>query len=435
MSSDFCPVPGSFQPFGVIFSGNVGEDSDVNVIMTLLVTTRIQKDVVVGFRFYPETESYLSPRSSTVTFVLRSSLKPGQTIQLEDGGRTLVLLKPLGPSYVLGSSVTPPIVRARASCFIFWVPYKQAQPEAIAAIGFDRAVLPPTCILPCEWATRVNIPVDADASQYMVYGSDNRLSIPSAWIHAYQLFKYAGASKWTAVDAVQYDTDVVYFRDNLYVSLVPAQLLPIAYRPHDVENEAFAATLVFVVTECVPARTQVWIVPNCSDENYVREEARWIWTSPECDLVPGSVINLTGLAWRQDPHASVGCIETVGTWPDEDFNITAFTLYSLPRQATNDNVAHAITALYPCSYACPIPTGLIPGTSMAASPWPDCASILPINFCRSMNNWKCDRLRLLFLCPARWLCQPLPKFRTAPRKEECACVETAAFMGVMSGPC
>jgi hypothetical protein len=404
--------------------------------MTLLVTTPIQRDVVLGFRFYPENESYLSPRSSTVTFVLRSSLKPGQTVQLENGGKTLTLQKPTGPSYVLGSSVTPPIVRARASCFIFWVPYRNAQPAGIAAIGFDAAHLPPPCILPCEWTTRVNVPLEPDAAlHYMVYGNYNRLSIPSAWIHAYQLFKYAGARQWTAVDAATYDADVAYLRDNLYISLVPAQLLPIAYRPHDVENAAFAGTLVLVVTECIPATTQVWVVPNCSDETNVRGEALWLWTSPNCDMVPGSVVNLTGLGWHHTPAASRGCVESIGTWPLEDFDITAFTLYSLPHEATNDDVSHAITALYPCSYACPIPTILIPGTSMAASPWPDCASILPIDFCRSVNNWKCDRLRLLFLCPERWLCQPLPKFRTAPRQEECACVETAAFMGVMSGPC
>lgn len=456
------PVAGSLQPVAYQYLKTSSEDAP---IMDLLVTTPIRRNIVLGFRFFPRSEGYLSQCSSTVTFTLRRALRPGSYLRLTDGGKTLVSYSsdPDSPK-VVGNATTPPLIRDFSSCFVFWAPCLN-KVEGISFIGLKVPVAylrstchcyadddlscdeylyplpPPTCVLPCQFAIVVTInTVAAPEVRYVVYNGTKR-GVPAKWIRAWQILKFGGRTNWAQVSQVSYDDFLDSLRATLFLALEAGQLFPIAYRPHTLECPDFPAQLSLVVTEEIPSKAVVWIVPNCSDVNNVRAEALWKWSAPKCETVcAGTVLDLSGLAYKHKPRASVGCIERTGSWPDCDFPITSFTLYAYSENASPDETIYPVTALYTCSYDCEIPFGLIPGQSMPKLPWPDCASILPVETCsvRPIRDWGCHRLLLASLCPIRWFCQPLPVFRVAslcPEPLNCCCIDSPSTIGVMSGSC
>ena len=223
------------------------------------------------------------------------------------------------------------------------------------------------------------------------------------------------------------------------MSLRPGQIIPVAYIPlqacegededdssifsdddscissdsgstkHTTAKYMPSAELVLLVTEDIPAKTMIWVVPNGSDEGRVRDEALWIWTSPENMFIKaGTVLRLQRLGFKKQPVVNIGTVQKSGQWPSHSFSISAFTLYSLSPNGESCGVAdtaHAVTALY-STHAFPIPSGLVFGHSVSSTPWPCYASLVAHHALRTPcpEAWVLLKLKLLAQKPVRWLC-------------------------------
>lgn len=436
------PIPGTLQPVAYRARARnpplLGDSLD---IMDLLVTTYIKSGVTIGFRFYPQTEGYLSGLSSTVCFKITSALNPGECIRLTDGGNTLkvVTFDPITPYRVIGTSLAEVYVRDYASCYIFWTPCLN-KVVGISYIGFrlfggllDAVGLapfaPPACALPCQFGTIVSVTSDTapDAEGKYVYYDANTRGIPGDWINAWQLLKYNGNSGWTVANLSTYAVNVLALEKSFFVRLLPGQLLPIGYRPHFLDEVSGAAELVLVATKPIPPNTSVFISVASDARNCQELDVLWVWTSPDYYLLAGKTVNLRGLGYYGTPRVSVGTVVAAGTWPTSDFEITGFRVFSLSTAATPvDLTEYNVTALLCCDNACPIPEGLVPGFSMPSLPWPCCSSVLLIPPCKApIEDWECEQLRLAKQCPVAWNCQPAPVFPVfdpcAPPDRCCVC--------------
>ena len=496
---DGCPTPGSLQTLGIRITENWSERSVP--MLDALVTSYIRHGIVVGFRFLRQDEDYKSPHAANAMFTLTSSLLPGTFLRLEDSGKSLLSYESLhgiGDGKVVGTSCAAVNVSRNSSCFIFWAPNPALAVEGISFIGFRAegglcALTPSECSLPCEFITIMDLPetktfsCDCDCSvstnsssdisssqtedsstdsssstssssfeakhvSYMVFAGSRR-AISGTWVHAWLQFKYAAAGgKWKNSSLHSYDSAVEDLARSLFVCPLPGQLIPLAYRPCAVsekrdrrdEQEIFPAQLAVLVTSPIPPRTNVWIVPNCSNESSVREEALWLWTSPCKAWVPAGVtITYYSLAYDRQPRASIGKISKSGLWPTRRFSIEAFTLYGMAREVpssgacvVSEPLAYAITSVYTCNYGCELPSGLVPGESISSRPWPCHAAVLPVENCRARGiprDWLFEKLKLLRTSPVRWICQSVPSFRRLEPRRDCLEVETSPTIGVMSG--
>lgn len=433
------PIPGSLQPISYQFKHTADTTAD---IMDVLVTSYIKKGVVIGFRFFPQADGYASQFSSNVTFCLNYAVYPGMYLRLTDNGATLVALQTDGtPPIVYGAATTAPFVRDYASCLIFWTPCLN-QVEGISFIGFrtptSDPIPPPTCILACQFSAIVTLSKDdVDGTLRLVAYQGARRGIPAQWVNAWQLLKYGGSNQWLAIADAAYSNVTENLRDTIFVALSPGQLFPIAYRPYNTINYAFAGQLALVVTERIPPGAYVWIVPNCAEESTARSGPSWKWTAPcDCPIRAGMVLDLTGLSMNAIPKANIGTLEAQGSWPTTDFDIYSFTVYAYSVNASTDDIIYPVTGVYSCDHDCQLPLGLTPGQNTPLLPWPSCASILPVDKCsiRPVRSWGAQRELLASLYPIRWLCQPLPSFRTAspcpePPNGNC-CVLAPSCIGV-----
>lgn len=460
------PIPGSLQPVGYQFQHSEADDA---VVMDLLVTSYIKQGIVIGFRFYPQYDNYMSQYSSTVTFCLQANLYPGRYIRLTDNGAKLLLLSDVDsePDLVLGVALTPPFVQDFASAYVFWTPCLNKM-EGIAYIGYNvdtecgatgstggstgdhnflQPCPPPTCVLPCQFATIVSICQFNTLGTRLVAYNGVRRGIYAQWINAWQLLKLGGRLEWDPpISDELYIDSMDQLRRTFFVALTPGQLMPIAYRPNVLmEFGTFPAQFALVVTERVPPGAYVWVAANCSSVDTVLLGPTWLWRAPtNCPVHPGTVIDMTNLGFGFVPKVNIGTIETAGNWPTGDFTISSFTVYAFSENVWTLENIFAVTALYVCASDCQLPSCLIPGQTTSVLPWPDCASILPIDCYKagSIVNWGVFRQQLANMTPIPWLCQPLPKFRTltnCPQKPECCntCVDTSSSIGSvpMSGSC
>ena len=485
-----CPVPGSLQVLGMRITKSFGKVRFP--VLDALVTTYIRRGIVIGFRFLRRDEDCMSPRAVNVMFTLTTCLRPGTFLQLGESGRVLLSYESLHGTegVVVGCSRTMLHISKNSSCFIFWVPNPALAPEGISFLGFHtkkaHAVMPQERTVPCEYTTVVNVPAcaqlssssstdssccresesddeDAETSHhklkepnpfYMVFGGSTR-AISGTWLHAWQQFKYAATGqKWRYCSLYRYNEAIDDLARSLFVCPVPGQLIPLAYRPcaegeedggeEDCGVTSLPAELAVLVTAPIPPRTNVWIVPNCSNETNVREEALWLWTSPCRDWVPaGTTIAYGRLAHGYQPCVSIGTIVKSGLWPTRGFFIRAFTLYGMAREVSSSttscaDAAYAITAVYTCEQGCELPRSLVLGESIASRPWPCDAAVLPVENCRARRiprDWLVEKVKLLHARPVRWICQPLPIFRRLEPGRDCTAVETAPIASFMSGSC
>jgi hypothetical protein len=424
--------------------------------MELLVAAPVAvRGGVLGFRFFPQTEGYLSCRSSTVMFMLTKDLTVGSYLRLTDGGSTLLqvstpacdsctTIAPASPDTIVGTSTTAPGIADFASCYVFWThACSTTHPQGVAFVGFALAnnvlqpTAPPEHVLPAEYCTVVSTSaVSGESTQYMRYAGDPR--IHGSWKHAWRQLKYGGYEDWVLLRASSYADAMASLRLELFVGLEPGQLTPIAYRPHALVDTGFAAQLVVVATAPIPACAVVYIVPTLtgagSVSGNIEDGCAWVWRAPSHAPVPvGTVIDFRGLGFNNTaPRASCGTLTRSGMWPDEDFAVHGFTLYNKD--------AMAITAVYSRGHAFPIPDELTPGFSMPLRPWPTTSSVVPIHMVhqRPIRDWPCEQVRLNHMDPVRWVYQPLPAFRTfnactAGAEERAFPPVFSAFMGDSSG--
>lgn len=411
-----CPVAGSLLPIAYITSGVLTEEN----LLDLLVTTNITAGVVLGFRFFPGTEGYQSRYSSSVSFVLPQNILAGGFLRLRYDAPGVVLLYKANGSVpewaTIGNATQAPALTANCSCLVYWSPDK-CTTGGIAFIGIrtaetvtleNAAPVPPPCsVVPCEF--QIVRPAPGGPSTWIALQD---YVVPGKWINAWQIAKWS--SGWTDGDPTGYELVVDNLEATLHVSLQPGQLIPVAFKPYlsAEPTSSFGGEWALVVTEPIPANTSFYLFSNAWDLDEARDNLTVRWTTRTC-VPAGTVVDIVGFgtnAWR----ASIGHITVImpGLPAGDIYGLTAYTAEG-----------HAITATYTCVYEGPVPTDLIPGVSMPARPWPNCASILPTSPCHRVCNWLCERVLLNALTPKRWITQPLPAFLACKPRCSLCCVQ------------
>lgn len=405
------PEPGSILVLGYAYMATDGP------LLDALVTTRIIRRTLLGFRFYPRTEGYLSTNSSSVGFVITADLLPGSFLRLQftdDGGMRLLARTSDSSDWIAVASdaTTAPAIPVRASVYLYWAAPGSSQcPQPISSFSFtveDEPEPVPPCVLPCKW--QLIQPAPDTPNDYLV--ADITTGVPGSWHGgAWQVLKWG--QPWTAgVNSPgAYAAAVESVEDGLYVAVQPGQVAILAYRPYDpVRAPAFGAQLVFVLTTCIPAGTQLSIFvanPVWSTDL----EPSWTWTAPPgADLCPGTCVDLTQLGTgdafdNPRPRASIGTLVT-GSGRPVDGPITAFVITS------SADASSAVTAMLPCSYGGLVPSCLVFGFSILCRPWPDCASRIVAPSCKHVADWPLETVLLARACPVRWLMEPSPCFAT-----------------------
>ncbi len=409
-----CPVPGSLLPIAFITSGVLANEN----LMDLLITTNIAAGVVVGFRFFPNTEGYLSRYSSSVSFVLPQNILAGGFLRLiYDAPGVALLYKAIGSEVAwitIGTATQAPALTANCSCLVYSSPNKCAV-EGISFIGIRTSeaidgtspVTPPCCVVPCEFQTVQPAPADPDTF-IVLHGS----TVPGNWRKAWQILKWG--SGWTSGVPAAYEGLLTALEAALHVSLEPGQLIPVAFKPYRSapETSSFGGEWALVVTEAIPANTSFYMYANAWDPTDAEDNLTLRWSTRVCVPV-GTVIDIVGFGTNAF-RASFGSITvTAPGLPSGDiYGLTAYT-----------EEGNGITALYTCVYEGPIPACLVPGVSMPARPWPNCPSILPASACRRVCNWLCERALLNSQTPHRWVTQPVPAFAACSPKCNLCCIK------------
>jgi len=398
----------------------VPSSADLVPVMDLLVTQCVAAGTVVGFRFYPLDEPYNSPFSSAVSFPVTRILKPGAYLRLQwtgsGTGMELLYRTTIDGDWArVGVASTPPAFANYASCMVYFAPCYQTV-DAVSAICISVAnldgellftgVQPPVCVLSCQYVVAVQVDVDWLGEEVepvvMVAADGVRGGVPGAWGAAWVVLKWG--RPWVPYTLLALQEGQVGLSVGLYLALVPGQFLPVAYRPYSPDLPAFGAQWVLVATRPIPAGATFAICVTDWVEGIIPadRDPAYLWTAT-CDVCAGTVIDLTGLGRPGCAAATVGTIEEGSGAPDGTLPLTAFTAY-VPEDGAG------ITATYTCAYLGDVPGCLLPGTSMAAVPWPDCATILAFLTAPAGLTARDWRTRILTSCFQAWIIQPVPTF-------------------------
>jgi hypothetical protein len=416
--------------------GTPGPLVDDALVLSALVTKPLRRGTALGFRFYPHDENYLSVHASAVTFTLSTDIPAGSALTLQansgtpSAGMELFSRPPAGtparpvwPGALVGRAGSRPAIGVYFSVFVYWSP-SYARVEGISALGLVTGagggflspvpVLPPTSVVPCKYAFAVPAPSGPD----FVFSLAR--AIPGTWRHAWRVLKWDTQSMWDkSVNVDFYNPNVGDVEDERYVQLQPGQLAAVAYKPYDYDAApAFSGQLVLVTTELVPAGTVAFIRGGswpASNSSPARSMAHWVWTAPtSCALLPGTVIDIGGLRPGSVGTVNIGTMSAGELIPGLTESFFAYTVFSAAPAPSLYSNFMAVTGVYPCAYMDTVPHDLVPGVSILSQPWPDCAAILSLPCCNTVDNWACFALQLQHACATRWLCQPLPAFGASP---------------------
>lgn len=440
-------LPGTLLPVAFRLRNGGAPSTAALALVDFLVTAKVPMGTALSFRWYPSLQGYQSADSVTLAFSVTAAIPAGTFLRVQrvaaPGTGTILLWQ----QYAQGSPVAPvqvgatPVVLGDGalgwSCFGFCTPRPRsaccAPIQALCAVagqapGADL-YLPPTCLLPCQFAI---VPTTA-VSPASDFVSVPLGAVPGAWYTGgWQAVKY---TPWSQYQEPAFPYGLVAAADQAtgYIAPNPGAVVPVAFRPHAAQSPC-PAQLVLVVTETLPAGTVLQVSATAETPPMT---ACWMWTSPAtCDLPPGTVIdmnNLSVLGGAAPPAVSVGTLQALLSL-DEDIALTEFTVFSEQLVGgPESNTQRYVTALYTCARppGIPLPPCLVAGTSAPAAPWPAsptistaavAAATAPCN--RRSVPWLCRRLRLLTACVVPWVCQPVPWF---PVADPCGCV------GV--GPC
>jgi len=413
---------------------------DDTPVLDVLVTCAFPRSTALGFRFYPHDAPYTSSLSSSVTFVLAAALLPGDVLRVQASEAPLTRMYlyrrhiggPGAPTAWerIATAATRPVILDNASVFLYCAPCVSSV-VGIAALGVTTTVdevdvppvLPPVCAVPCKYAFAVPAPVNL-VTQFVLYiaGNDGetlaRAGIPAAWKSAWQLLRWNVAASWQNEALIENYTSLVDAAEAaLYVACVPGQLTVLGYKPYDYEAApAFPAQLALVLTRPVPAGTTVFIrAGEWAPPVYpapAHSVANWLWY---CDapLPAGAVLDFTGLAPGVVASVSVGVVAAGSAVLPAATSFSAFTVFSTSEKAgvAEDTRWYAVTGVYTCAYAGPVPPELQPGVSILSRPWPDGGALLSVPTCpRRVTSWAVEQLVLNNACTRTWLCSGLPSF-------------------------
>ena len=364
-----------------------GSGSTALPVLDCLLTGCLSPGTQLNFRFYPQDQSYQSPLSVLVPFLVGPQLlTAGTFVRLTwDGVTTLqfqLAARTRGGSWAPAALSNAPQVgfSSTASCFVFLggggVPF-----TPLTAIGLSLPssssppLLPPPAVLPCQYAfARQAVPPLAALAYFsgnLQVGAPSPadLAVPGSWAAAWQLLQWTNG--WAAADAATGFLSIVdATEDALYVRMTAGQLLPVAFSPYDpVAAPGVPGAAGFVVAQTLPPSTTVLLWCNAWSARPSPGTAyHYAWTSsPAGDTPAGTVVTLRGLggAGSFALSATTGLLSPGTVLPPAEA-LTCLTLFC----ASGADGPYPVTALPTCAYADEVPAGLVPGLNMRATPWP-----------------------------------------------------------------
>jgi len=375
--------------------------------MDLLVSRCVGCGTQVAFRFYPHSEPYQSPLSTTVSFNLRMPLPAGSFLRLAenvDVAQMVLLWRQQWEASWTAAADAPSawVPRpASPSVFVsFCTPATSCKPvtvSAVCALGIALPASPPTfppeCVLACRYSITA---ASAEPTPAFVYSPGQR--VPGHWDAAWQTLRWAGG--W-ATGVANYAATVELAENNLGIQVLPGQMVPVAFRPYDVVlNPQFPAAAGFVVTSCIPAHTVVQVWCNAWDAGNAASTAWLTWTAGNQDVPPGRVVAFYRFGGDRAPLATCGTLTNGATFLPLS-SIHSLTLFA----RTASGTVLPCTGIYTCAYTGVVPVPLQTGQSIREAPWPNTASIACVDVCARTPDWpgKLNRVPL-----ARWVDQPMP---------------------------
>ena len=406
----FPPLPNATYPF-----------------MQVTVTQFICAGTVLVFRFYPHGDGFQSEGASTLFFPLLADTPVQTALQLQyavdSGGNPTIVLATLGDAGTWVNAALPTYVQpitADASCVVFFgnscgLAATGGGPlRPVCAIGFITTdalpypILPPC--LPCQYALELALPFGGQGVFINTTLLPQKLFVHGEWHRLWQ--RLVWSDLWSNTAAPDFSDVVTAFE----MALVPGQLTPILFAPYDASAPVpVPATWSFVVTATVPANTAVFLdVHGGFDYDFNTPPSSltvdYAWTSPPYDLPAGTVVTFRGLIGSIEPTANQGII--VRTQPLSPYIGSIQAITALCGVLSDDGStlawpAFPVTGSYTCAYTGPVPSQLVPGRDMRATPWPTTPSIALIDSCRLVCDWECQRVLLNRAPLTRWICQPI----------------------------
>ena len=355
-----------------------------------LVTRCIRAGTELSFRFYPQSDTYLSQLATTVSFIVVVDLAAGSLVRLVAAATTLSSMTLAGrargaPSWNAISATSLAVTAASNSSLYVFMNGKLP----ITAIGLvlDGAPLFPAT-LPPQYTVRAAVVASAN---YTYYAGDT--PIPENWEGAWRTMR--SETDWAEALA-PYGATVDAAEDALRIRIIPCQVVPIAFRPYLPDSGVWS----LLVTSTIPAGTGMSIWANAwSDHLADPTDPCWTWNASSGDVAAGTVVTFTNLGYGNTPRASTGSIAT-------GLGLIAGAIYALTAYFEDT----PITATYTTAYYDIIPQGLTLGVSIRANLWPACASILVATACPQKRE--CNPTILAIQTNAiplvRWLVQPIP---------------------------
>ena len=379
-------IPLAYSPYAV----GISEEQP---IIDLVATRAVRKGVRLSFRFYAQTEGYLSSNSITLSFVLTQNLFPGRFIRLTvnatSSGNNFTSLYARVQNQTIWTQIAAPtgnpIRPEQANVYVFLGQYSgcgcvPSAPSPVCAIGLSTPpgspVLPPNEVLSCKYSFA---PLYTGVTAFVGLAG---IGVQGNWdFGMWQLAKWGTWENLMISDYVAYVDSV---EDALVLESTPGQLLPIGFKPYlqNLGTPLQYGQLAVVVTRRVDVGTNIYLYPNQWNaiDAAVNYGFQWSYPMPNLDppsvadviplpLEPGTVIYMSNLGTAGNVFVTVGVL-IKGALSSTFVNISNVSLYSIIRQGdVDDGEVVACTGVYNCSYMGPVPRNLTAGEDMRKDPW------------------------------------------------------------------
>ena len=361
-------------------------------VFDALITRCIAAGTELSFRFYPQTDTYLSQAATTVSFVLVVDVAAGSLLRLVAavGSMTLAGRAQGAPSWNAISATSLNVTAsASSSLYVFMNSRLPITAMGLVYGGFEP-IFP--AAVPAQYTVAA---VTTSPLTDYVYYANAVTPIPENWGQAWRSMR--AQTYWAQAGPAPYGSVVDAAEDALRVRIIPCQLVPIAFRPYLPNSGVWS----LLVTSTIPARAALSIWAN-NWSDLVAAGPWWTWSAGVYDIPTGTVLTFTGLGGGNVPCASTGTIATGASYD------SSAALYALTAYAETEDAP--ITGTYTTAYYDIIPVGLEVGVAIRECLWPMCASIIVAT--AACSRRECNPTILAIQANAiplvRWMVQPIP---------------------------
>jgi hypothetical protein len=390
-----CETQGALIP--IAYSPYATGASAEEPILDLVATRSVRKGAQLAFRFYPQTEGYMSANSVTLSFILTQNLFPGRLLRLTvdtTPGNDFTRLYARVQSQTIWTQIAAPtgnpIRPVQASVYVFFGQYGEcgcgpASTSPVSAIGISTAlslpILPPTDVLSCKYSYTAQVPDNLSFARAV------DVAVLGNW--DFGMWQLAKWGTWASDAIANYTVGVNLYENNLVLVPTPGQFLPIGFKPY-LQNLGVPlqyGQLAVVITRRVDVGTNLWLFPNTWDIAFASTDFgfKWSYPMPTLDppnapdviplaLEPGTVLYMSRLGSAGNPVVSIGAL-IKGGLASTTTDILNLTLYTIVSPAL-PSVVDANSGVYTCTYTGPVPRNLTVGEDMRREPWPFAGGII-----------------------------------------------------------